>query len=84
MSLGERLRARAGIARERLDEGRFEEFCSDHLPHLDQVADEFFGSGTARDAIHQKLRELYPADEIEEFTELIWQRVQKARAEEER
>ena len=81
MSLGERLRACAAIARERLEVDRFEEFCETHLGHLEHVADEFFGSDTARDAVYQKVRELYPADEVEEFTELFWGRIQKARAE---
>jgi hypothetical protein len=80
MSLGERLRACASIAHQRLEADRFEEFCSVHLAHLDQVADEFFGSETAHDAVCQKVRELYPAAEVEEFTELFWQRIQKARA----
>jgi hypothetical protein len=81
MSLGERLRACAAIARERLEVDRFEAFCETHLGHLEHVADEFFGSDTARDAVYQKVRELYPADEVEEFTELFWGRIQKARAE---
>ena len=81
MSLGERLRACAAIARERLEVDRFEEFCETHLGHLEHVADEFFGSDTARDAVYQKVRELYPADEVEEFTELFWGRIQKVRAE---
>ncbi len=46
---------------------------------MDEVADEFFGSEIARDAVHQKVAALFPKHEIEEFTELFWQRIQEAR-----
>jgi hypothetical protein len=75
----ERLRAYAKIARERFETERFEEFCANHLAHLDEVADEFFGSKIARDAVQQKVSALFPEHEIEEFTELFWQRIQDAR-----
>jgi hypothetical protein len=75
----ERLAAYAKIARERFEADRFEEFCANHLGHLDEVADEFFGSDLARDAIRQKVTALFPTHEIDEFTELFWQRIQDAR-----
>ena len=40
----EKLAGYAAVARERLDVERFEAFCDEHLSHLDEVADEFFGS----------------------------------------
>lgn len=67
------------LAQERFDADRFYEFCDEHLAHLDDVAYEFFGSDTVRDAIRQKVEALFPAHEIEEFTELFWQRVQEWR-----
>jgi hypothetical protein len=69
----------AAVARERLDTDRFEEFCAEHLPHLDEVAWEFFGGEEAKDAIRQKVASLYPQAEIEPFTELFWNRIQKWR-----
>jgi len=75
----ERLAAYAALARERFEAERFEEFCATHLAHLDEVADEFFGSDIARDAVLQKVTALFPEHEIESFTELFWQRIQDAR-----
>ena len=74
----ERLAAYAALARERLETDRFEEFCATHLAHLDEVADEFFASDIARDAVLQKVTALFPEHEIESFTELFWQRIQEA------
>jgi len=72
----EKLNDYVAIAQERFDADRFYEFCDKHLSHLDEVALEFFGSDTVRDAIHQKVEALYPAHEIDEYTELFWGRVQ--------
>ncbi len=80
MPYRERLRAYAKIARERLDAERFEEFCGKHLAHLDEVAWEFFGTDDAREAVRLKVAALFPAHEIEEFTEYFWQAVQRWRA----
>lgn len=77
----EKLDAYAAIADARLETARFEEFCAEHLAHLDEVANEFFGSTEARDAIMQKVASLFPAHEIDQFTELFWQRIQDWRRE---
>jgi hypothetical protein len=77
----EKLDAYAAIAEARLDTARFEEFCAQHLGHLDAVAHEFFGTGEARDAIRAKVGALFPAHEIEPFTELFWSRIQDWRRE---
>ena len=82
MTPQERLQAYAKIARERLDTARFEEFCSQHLAHLDELAYEFFGSDAAKSAVRQKVEHLFPAHEIEEFTELFWSRIQLWRRQE--
>ena len=79
LSPRERLAAYARIARERFETERFEEFCATHLADLDEIADEFFGSIIARDAVRQKVSALFPEREIEEFTDLFWQRIQDAR-----
>jgi hypothetical protein len=78
----ERLRAYAAIAHERFETVKFQEFCSRHLGHLDEVAAEFFASPTARDAVRQKVVALFPEHEVDQFTELFWQRIQHWLAEE--
>jgi len=64
------------VAHHRFETARFEDFCARHLSHLDEVAHEFFGSQTAKDAVRAKVKALYPDHEVEEFTELFWERVQ--------
>ncbi len=76
MPYRERLSRYAKIAAERFETARFEEFCAKHLPHLDEVAWEFFGTDTAKNAFRAKVAALYPKHEIEPFTELFWRRVQ--------
>ncbi len=77
----EKLDAYAAIADARLEKDRFEEFCAQHLSHLDAVTNEFFGTSEARDVIRQKVAALFPAHEIDTFTELFWQRIQRWRGE---
>jgi hypothetical protein len=76
----EKLRAYAKIANDRYQKDEFEEFCSKHLGHLDEVAHEFFGSPVARDAVQKKVAALFPKHEVEPFTELFWKRIQAWRA----
>lgn len=76
LSFADRLDGYARIARQRLEADRFEEFCATHLKHVDEVAWDFFGSDLAKDAVRQKVTALFPAHEIEEFTELFWKRIQ--------
>jgi hypothetical protein len=76
MPYRDRLRAYAAIAAERFETARFEEFCAKHLPHLDEVAWEFFGTPVAKAAVRAKVAALFPAHEIELFTELFWNRIQ--------
>ena len=70
----------AKIADERFETARFEAFCEKHLGHLDEVVDEFFGTEQAKEAVRQKVVALYPANEVERFTELFWGRIQIWRA----
>ncbi len=76
LSFREKLAGYAKIAAERLDADRFDEFCEKHLAHLDEVAYEFFGSDTAKDAVRSKVAALFPAHEIDEFTEHFWGMIQ--------
>ena len=78
----ERLRATAAVAEQRFDTERFEEFCAQHLAHLDEVAWEFFATDAAREAVRVKVEALFPAHEVAEFTELFWSRIQRWRDEE--
>jgi hypothetical protein len=79
MPYRERLGAYARLAHQRFDTDRFREFCDKHLPHLDEVAHDFFGSEIARDAVRQKVSALFPPHEIDEFTDLFWGRIQQWR-----
>ena len=75
----ERLAAYAAIARERFQIDAFRDFCATHLGHLDEVAHEMFGADLVRDAVREKVTVLFPAHEVEEFTELFWGRLQRWR-----
>ena len=57
------------LAREHYDADRFSEWCDTHLSHLDEVALEFFGSPRFKEIVRAKVTALYPAHEIEHFTE---------------
>lgn len=72
----ERLREYAQIARERFEEDKFADFCSQHLSHLNEVAWEFFGTPLAKSFIRAKVEALFPAHEVERFTEHFWGLVQ--------
>ena len=76
----EKLDRYAALADTLLAKNEFEAFCQKHLGHLDAVADEFFGTADAKDAVRQKTAALFPAHEVEKFTELFWQRIQAWRA----
>jgi len=65
-----------------MEADRFEEFCAKHLSHLDEVADEFFGSPVAKEAVQQKVSHLFPKHEIDQFTEHFWELIQQWRREE--
>jgi hypothetical protein len=72
----DKLEAYAKLAMKRFDAERFYEFCEQHLGHLDEVAKDFFGNDVVNDAIRRKVEALYPAHEIDQFTELFWNRIQ--------
>ena len=72
----ERLRHYSKVALDRFDNERFEEFCHKHLAHLDDVAWEFFGDERAHEAVHLKVESLFPAHEVEKFSEHFWGLIQ--------
>lgn len=62
----------AALATERYETERFLEFCDRHLPDLDEVAWEYFGTERAREALHRKVAVLFPPHEVEGFTDHFW------------
>jgi hypothetical protein len=80
LSYEEKLDQYAALADKHFERDRFEEFCAKNLSHLDDVAYEFFASPEAKDAVRKKTAALFPAHELEKFTELFWQRIQSWRA----
>jgi len=78
----EKLDRYTDVAHHRFQTERFLEFCDRHLSHLDDVTYEFFGTEQAHDAVRQKVEAVYPEREVEEFTELFWQRIQHWRGDE--
>ena len=76
LSPHEKLRGYALLASEHFATDAFREFCEQHLAHLDAITYEFFGSAEAREAVRKKVAALYPAHEIEPFTELFFKRIQ--------
>lgn len=68
--------AYARIARAHFEADKFEKFCARYLPHLDDVANEWFGSEACRDAIRLKVQALFPAHEHETFTQHFFDEVQ--------
>jgi hypothetical protein len=79
LGFSQKLDQYAAIAEKRLEAARFDEFCTKHLSHLDEVAWEFFGSDDAKDAVRKKTAALFPDHEVERFTELFWGRIQSWR-----
>ncbi len=77
----DKLRQYAAIAAQRFETDRFEEFCAEHLANLDEVTWEFFATPVAKAAVRSKVAALFPAHEVEQFTELFWNRIQAWRAE---
>jgi hypothetical protein len=72
----DRLAGYARLAHERFESDRFVEFCARHLPHIDEVVWEFFGTPEAKRAVRLKVEALFPAHEVESFTEHFWGLIQ--------
>lgn len=72
----EKLRQYAAHAEEIFEVEKFEEFCATALKDLDEIAWDFFGSQEAKAAFREKVAALYPAHEVDPFTDLFFQRVQ--------
>jgi hypothetical protein len=75
----QRLAAYAAIGHDRMETSRFQEFCDLHLSHVEEETHAFFGTDVAKDTIRQKVAALFPAHEVELFTEHFWERIQRWR-----
>ena len=64
------------LARDYYDTDRFEAFVDAHLGDLEAVALEFFASDRFREIVREKVAALYPAHEVERFTEHFFGMVQ--------
>ncbi|MGE3174132.1 MAG: RimK family alpha-L-glutamate ligase [Planctomycetota bacterium] len=77
----EKLRRYAAIARERMDAARFAEFCDKQLRPVTAATVDWLGGDSCRQAIRRKVGHVFPAHEVDEFSERFWQQVQQGRAE---
>ena len=66
---------------ERFDTDAFDEFCATHLASSTRCRGSSSAPTSPRTPSAQKVAALFPAHEVEEFTELFWSRVQRWRAE---
>ena len=78
ISYPEKLKEYAAIARKRLQADKFEQFCSKHLGPLVEAAYAWLRSDRLVDAARKKVAHLFPAHEVDEFTELFVSLVRKS------
>jgi hypothetical protein len=79
--LRRKIAAYGKIARERFDADAFRKFCDKHLANLDAVVNEYFATDDAKAAVRAKVAALFPAHEVERFTEHFWSELQAWRVE---
>lgn len=72
MGYRDRLGAYAELAALRFETARFEEFCSESLADLDEIALDYLGTDRALEAVEAKVGAVFPADEVSRFTEHFW------------
>lgn len=72
----EKLRRYEAIADEHLDTERFNAFCVKHFAGLHAAAHAYFGSERFREITRKKVEALFPAHEVDAFTELFFGQVQ--------
>lgn len=64
------------IARKHFDSEAFVAFCEEHLSHLDQLAYDYFGTAAFKEVVRLKVAALYPAHELDQFTDHFFGLVQ--------
>lgn len=73
------------VARQHFDAERFDEFCAEHLAHVDDVVIDFLGTPRFKEIVREKVANIYPKHEIEEFTDhffglvQFWRKCEKER-----
>jgi len=72
----EKLAMYDNIAMKHFDAENFEAFCDEHLSHLDQLAYDYFGTAKFKAVVREKVAALYPAHEIDQFTDHFFGLVQ--------
>ena len=65
----ERIAAFGGLARNRLDAAEFEAFSESAFADLDEVALDYFAGDRCRGIVRHKVETLFPADEVDRFTD---------------
>ncbi|MEO6593327.1 MAG: hypothetical protein ABIP94_01080 [Planctomycetota bacterium] len=78
LSYRDKLKGYAKIARERMSADAFAEFCSKHMGPVEEAARKWFRSDNCCDAIRKKVTNMYPAHEVDEFSQRFWAIVQQA------
>ncbi len=68
----ERVADMADVARERFQATEFSSFCDTYLGDLDAVTLDYFGEARAQAAVRRKVEALYPAHEVDRFTDHFW------------
>ncbi len=76
--LRSKLAAYGDLSRQRLDATAFDDFCGEALGDLEAIAARYFESDEALQTVRQKVMSLFPEHEVDEFTDLFWQRIQSA------
>lgn len=71
-SYREKLSGYAALAHRSYETDRFLEFCDRHLPHLDEITWEYFSSERSLEAVRRKVSVIFPAHEVDRFTEHFW------------
>lgn len=76
LSFEDRLAEYTKIAHQRFETDRFVEFCDKHLAHIDEVVWEFFGTPKAKEIVRAKVAALFPAHEVDQFTDHFYGLIQ--------
>lgn len=71
-TLDENLEAYDKINNAHFETDRFEAFCAEHLPDFDEMSLAWFESPACKEVIRAKVAALFPAHEVEEFTDHYW------------
>lgn len=76
LSYDDKLRRYDELAKAHFDTERFEAFCEAHLAQLPALAHAYFGTDRFRDVVRQKVAAVFPAHEVDIFSEHFYGQVQ--------